>query len=394
MKVVCTICTDHIQRDLCAAPCGHTFHFECLSQWLNHQKTCPQCRERCLPRNVIKLYTDTSGDLSQVHHSSLSPQELQEKLSLQSSLMACKDQALVEAKASLDSIQAEMKAWQAQHKDMHKKLKSEQASSEVLRRQLTSVHTELDGARERRKELAEVRGRLDTLEGVEKVLKGSRDEVDTLVASHKSMSTLAMFVIALKRDYEVLRGKRAALLSDRGKQSGELNRAKKELLSREKELQTCQDQVSVLEIDLNSAEEEKRVLQKKVEMLHSAIDSPGSRDTLKRILESPMPDYSAERRMDLGASPLLAGSRYVPTHPSAPTYDDLLNKLPPIFGTKRPSAFRENYKENIVMPVNKKFKCVEASSLKPFSSHVLKNGLKFAPRKNSSSRLKNTRLHS
>ena len=31
-----------------------------LSQWLAHQKTCPQCRERCLPRNVIKLFIDVN----------------------------------------------------------------------------------------------------------------------------------------------------------------------------------------------------------------------------------------------------------------------------------------------------------------------------------------------
>lgn len=34
-----------------------------LSQWLVHQKTCPQCRIRCLPRNVLKLFIDSASPL-------------------------------------------------------------------------------------------------------------------------------------------------------------------------------------------------------------------------------------------------------------------------------------------------------------------------------------------
>ena len=47
-----------------------------LSQWLAHQKTCPQCRERCLPRNVIKLFIDDSTESLQADNGTLGPQEL------------------------------------------------------------------------------------------------------------------------------------------------------------------------------------------------------------------------------------------------------------------------------------------------------------------------------
>ena len=41
-------------------------HCTCsLMQWLAHNKTCPQCREKCLQRNVIRLYIDTSDTSSQ-----------------------------------------------------------------------------------------------------------------------------------------------------------------------------------------------------------------------------------------------------------------------------------------------------------------------------------------
>ena len=47
-----------------------------LTQWLAHQKTCPQCRERCLQRNVVKLFVD-SGDSSMLNTTqSMEPQEM------------------------------------------------------------------------------------------------------------------------------------------------------------------------------------------------------------------------------------------------------------------------------------------------------------------------------
>lgn len=74
---------------------GHTFHFTwyviydsahnysmyycqnySLSQWLEHQASCPQCREKCLPKNVIRLFID-SGDASVTTvDDCLGPQEL------------------------------------------------------------------------------------------------------------------------------------------------------------------------------------------------------------------------------------------------------------------------------------------------------------------------------
>ena len=48
-----------------------------LSQWLAHQKTCPQCRERCLPRNVIKLFIDTGEQHSRnSDNTTLDPREV------------------------------------------------------------------------------------------------------------------------------------------------------------------------------------------------------------------------------------------------------------------------------------------------------------------------------
>ena len=58
------------------------------------------------------------------------------------SLPYVSDQALSEAKASLEQIREEMQAWQAQHEATHKRLKTEQTANSALK---VSTCTGLDG---------------------------------------------------------------------------------------------------------------------------------------------------------------------------------------------------------------------------------------------------------
>lgn len=57
----CAICCCSFRPDkISALPCGHTFHYDCVLQWVKTSKTCPSCRVRCLERSVIKtLFFDT-----------------------------------------------------------------------------------------------------------------------------------------------------------------------------------------------------------------------------------------------------------------------------------------------------------------------------------------------
>ncbi|KAF8083541.1 hypothetical protein N665_0766s0001 [Sinapis alba] len=46
----CTVCFGnyHNETYLCSIPCGHTFHFRCISQWLRTNISCPVCRDNLL----------------------------------------------------------------------------------------------------------------------------------------------------------------------------------------------------------------------------------------------------------------------------------------------------------------------------------------------------------
>ena len=368
MRVLCVICTDVIEENFSATPCGHTFHFECLSQWLLHKKSCPQCREICKPKDVIKLFVTTTELTRNNDLLSMDPKDMQEKIVLQEKLLTHKDHSLEKALGDCDNKRSESKAWQLQYNETHRKLKEEQSSCSILKKQLTSLQFQLDEVKGLRKEAEKLRTRVSTLGVVEKMLKGSKEEINTLIVSHNSHEMLATVIVALKKDYDVLKGKRLSLIKEKDKQHQEISRIKKQLQSKEEELKISKELVSALESDLHAAEEEKRTTQKKVEMLQEAFDSPHSYRTLKRMLESPIPDFSTQKPLDVGASPLLAAG-----HPVDIQDVNIVRRN--VLGEKR----LVSNEENIVMPVPKLRKKAVLLKPKTFSKGIKKD-LKFAPR--------------
>lgn len=87
MRIICVICTDLFAANsqISAVNCGHLFHEDCLSKWLNSgQKTCPQCRSAASSKTIIKkLYVTecTSGSgLSQASLNDQPPDRLLEEI--------------------------------------------------------------------------------------------------------------------------------------------------------------------------------------------------------------------------------------------------------------------------------------------------------------------------
>uniref|UniRef100_A0A182Y308 RING-type domain-containing protein n=1 Tax=Anopheles stephensi TaxID=30069 RepID=A0A182Y308_ANOST len=46
-EVICPICWELLAGNICITCCGHLFHADCLLQWFDCSKTCPQCRVAC-----------------------------------------------------------------------------------------------------------------------------------------------------------------------------------------------------------------------------------------------------------------------------------------------------------------------------------------------------------
>ena len=71
----------------------------------------------CLNEATIPLHNVLHLYVCYIYHTPLSPA----------------DQALSEARATLEQIKEEMQAWQTQHNALHKKLKTEKAANSTLK---------------------------------------------------------------------------------------------------------------------------------------------------------------------------------------------------------------------------------------------------------------------
>ncbi|KAJ6246393.1 vacuolar atp synthase subunit ac39 [Anaeramoeba flamelloides] len=51
----CTICLELVNIEGVSTPCGHVFHRGCISEWLKHQKKCPNCKVAVKPKNLRQI---------------------------------------------------------------------------------------------------------------------------------------------------------------------------------------------------------------------------------------------------------------------------------------------------------------------------------------------------
>ncbi|XP_047997246.1 E3 ubiquitin-protein ligase TRAIP-like [Leguminivora glycinivorella] len=66
MHILCTICSDLVNpaESLYVTKCGHLFHHQCLAQWIERSKSCPQCRNKVTDRCMFRMYPTVSNENS------------------------------------------------------------------------------------------------------------------------------------------------------------------------------------------------------------------------------------------------------------------------------------------------------------------------------------------
>lgn len=62
MHLSCAICAETVapSDEVSVTQCGHMFHTACMATWLERVKNCPQCRNRCTPGTMVRLYLNIS----------------------------------------------------------------------------------------------------------------------------------------------------------------------------------------------------------------------------------------------------------------------------------------------------------------------------------------------
>ena len=55
---VCPICLDDLKTDICRNICGHVYHCNCISYWVNKSDACPICRA---PLDLVRVNINNFG---------------------------------------------------------------------------------------------------------------------------------------------------------------------------------------------------------------------------------------------------------------------------------------------------------------------------------------------
>ncbi|XP_059058770.1 E3 ubiquitin-protein ligase TRAIP-like [Achroia grisella] len=196
MHIVCTICSDLVNQaeNIYGTKCGHLFHYQCLAQWLERSKSCPQCRHKVTDRCMFRIYptisNENTGDDVATLNSRLDDALLQ--LRQQKAARKEKEDKLaaltVDLKKNIDLLTA-----------CEKKLISRDSAVSALKEQLEYVKIQNKETQRLKDENESLKKNMQTLNGLQKVLNATNEEVEEMLQGYTDVRTIATFATALKR---------------------------------------------------------------------------------------------------------------------------------------------------------------------------------------------------
>ena len=109
-NIACSICLESLtlNRDISSIPCGHVFHYDCISKWIgNGNPHCSICRNTCPIEKITKLFFSESDEPATIVQNALLLNNENQKLrkELQAANKRCID--IQEEKLKLSNKQRE-----------------------------------------------------------------------------------------------------------------------------------------------------------------------------------------------------------------------------------------------------------------------------------------------
>ncbi|XP_062552361.1 E3 ubiquitin-protein ligase TRAIP-like [Armigeres subalbatus] len=241
MNFSCTICTDIFVSsvDVHVTPCGHAFHYACILQWLERSKSCPECRNKCIAKDLTKLYLNdvTNGDNRD--NVTLRLQNLDNmKLSLR------------EKDIKIKRLMKAEESHKGERNKLRKKIASLQGTIEGLDCVISTLRSEVWRLRGEQSEYEKAKEELEKMEKkmrlvrtIEFAIDSSSEETEALVASNSNRHTLAVLATSLKRELQASEFKREELRNQVKSCQNDLNKERKKYREMEDKLSTADSEI-------------------------------------------------------------------------------------------------------------------------------------------------------
>ena len=211
MNIVCIICSDLLvpSDDVFYTPCGHIFHFVCLTQWLERSKSCPQCREKATSHKIHRIYFNFSNN-DTIREDTCSLQDKIDKLNFQL-LLAEKDVKHYSQKCeTLDKQSAELrKEVYKVESELNKKNNIIYAFKEQIK-YLKEQNLETETIKQ---EIEQLRKEIENYKNIQTLLEASAEETDEVISRACDPNTLITYISVMKREMLISLNKRRELRS-------------------------------------------------------------------------------------------------------------------------------------------------------------------------------------
>ncbi|KAM8712759.1 hypothetical protein ACLKA7_013142 [Drosophila subpalustris] len=300
LNLNCVICAELFTQsdEVYVTSCGHMFHHNCLMQWLERSKTCPQCRNKCTTRNIIRVYFNLANlDVSRIDVGSL-----QEQLDNANLAMKMKEQECHKVEAQMKDLKETQKKCLKTIAGLEQNLQKKDFVVSSYVAQIKLLKSDAQVVDQLRKENKSLKQQIHTMEGVSAILTASAADADRLLKNEANPHVLANWVSTLKRELRQCETKKTEL---RNVLKIVQNDLRKEMELKRK----LEEQSSQLESDLYQAQEKIKSLQAQtidVDASNSSMGlntnlvslqledrrstiSPTTKQNIKRIEESTSP---------------------------------------------------------------------------------------------------------
>uniref|UniRef100_T1GW77 RING-type domain-containing protein n=1 Tax=Megaselia scalaris TaxID=36166 RepID=T1GW77_MEGSC len=253
MNLNCPICAELFlpSDDVYCTTCGHMFHHQCLLQWLERSKTCPQCRNKCSQKSIIKVYFNQANlDTSRIDVGSL-----QEQLDNANLKIKMKDMESSKAEKEISSLKEIQKKFRGKSGFKQHAVTAYAQQMQVLKHEIKVV----ESLRSENKSLKE---QLKFLENVNEMITANQVEIERLVSQATDIRALGTCVISLKKELKNADNKKTEL----------------------------RNMVKALQHEARKASDVQKMLDDKIATLESEnFHLKEKRDKLKQIEESTSP---------------------------------------------------------------------------------------------------------